>query len=100
MSFVLLLAWAVCAVAGGYMGNARGRMTIGLLLGMFLGVIGLVIILCVPRTHENQVQREADRLRVLAEARRQALMQHWPPEYQPLDADEAAESLLERGEMP
>ena len=78
MSFGLLIAWAASAVAGAYIGHSRGRQTAGLLLGMILGRAGWLVILAIPRTYANRVQREADRQLVQA----------------------AAEQLLEHGEQP
>jgi hypothetical protein len=93
---VFLLLWAFQVIVGGYIGNSRGRMTAGILVSMPLGIVGWLIILCIPRSHENKVQREMERMRVVAEARQG----YPPPEYRLRQDDEAADSLLERGEQP
>jgi hypothetical protein len=45
MAFVLL-CWIAFAALGYAVGNSKGRATEGLLLGLFLGLIGLIIIAC------------------------------------------------------
>jgi hypothetical protein len=41
---VLVLLWASCGVVGYVIGRAKGRGALGAVLGVFLGVIGVVII--------------------------------------------------------
>ena len=49
MSPVLfLISAAVFGTAAGFVGNRKGRMGLGITLGILLGLIGLIIIACVP----------------------------------------------------
>lgn len=44
----LLLLWALCALAGYYIGKSRGRAETGCALGCLLGPIGWIISACLP----------------------------------------------------
>ena len=46
MGAVIVLGWSGSAALGYVVGNGKGRATEGLLLGLFLGLIGVVIIVC------------------------------------------------------
>lgn len=66
MAFLIILTCVICAVAGYHFGNQR---TIGggagLLLGLFLGIIGLVIVLVSPRSdteYDMEIQRSYDNI--------------------------------------
>lgn len=98
MSYAYLAAWLIAAGVGAYLGNQRGRPLTGFFLGVVLNVVGWLVILAIPRTYANQVERERVRQRAAADAARQ--VRRNVPEWEPLDVDEAADSLLERGEMP
>ena len=75
---VLVIAF-ICGVVGEYVGKPKGRRTAGFFLGFFLSVIGILIVVTLPATHEAQVKAAADRLRVEEEARRQVGWPHQPP---------------------
>jgi hypothetical protein len=45
---ILVISAAVFGTAGGFVGNRKGRMGLGITLGILLGLIGLVIIACIP----------------------------------------------------
>ena len=53
----IFLAWTVFAIAGYHLGKSKGKATEGLLLGMFLGGIGLIIIAVMNPTPEIEAQR-------------------------------------------
>lgn len=44
-----IVASVICALVGALIGSKRGREFDGLLLGAFLGFIGLIILLCLPK---------------------------------------------------
>jgi hypothetical protein len=49
MSAVLILiSAAIFGTAAGVVGNKKGRMGLGVALGIVLGLIGLIIIACIP----------------------------------------------------
>ncbi|HUN32654.1 MAG TPA: hypothetical protein VMU95_11625 [Trebonia sp.] len=49
MSAVLILvSIAIFGTAAGFVGNKKGRMGLGITLGVLLGLIGLIIIACIP----------------------------------------------------
>jgi hypothetical protein len=68
-----LLIWLVVGVglgiAGWAIGKDKGRPTAGWWLGFLLGLIGLIIIACLPRTREAEAQRQ---YLIQAEAARRA----------------------------
>ena len=45
---ILLISCAVFGTAAGFVGNKKGRMGLGITLGVLLGLIGLIIIACIP----------------------------------------------------
>ena len=59
-----LLVWLVVAVGFGFagwgIGKGKGRPTLGAWLGFLLGLIGIIIIACIPKT-EAMKQAEAQR---------------------------------------
>jgi hypothetical protein len=59
-----LLIWLVVAVGFGFagwgVGNGKGRPALGAWLGFLLGLIGIIIIACIPKT-EAAKQAEAQR---------------------------------------
>jgi hypothetical protein len=75
-ALVALISALVFALIGYRLGVWKGRPSLGGLLGMFLGLIGVVIILCVPKTHEARIKKETRRLAAEQEARRR--MGHLP----------------------
>lgn len=66
--FVALIGWALIATAGYHVGKAKGRATTGLTLTILLGLIGLLILACLPKTQAVKA----------AEAQRQL---PYPPPY-------------------
>jgi hypothetical protein len=46
MSALYVLVWVACAALGYVVGKGKNRPTLGLVLGLLLGVIGLIIIAC------------------------------------------------------
>jgi hypothetical protein len=57
---ITLLVLLVCGSAGAVLGAGKGRAGVGLALGLFLGVIGIIIIVLLPATEE---QAALDKLR-------------------------------------
>jgi len=49
MQAILIVASAaIFGTAAGFVGNRKGRMGLGIALGIILGLIGLIIIACIP----------------------------------------------------
>lgn len=46
MNASLIVVWLVCAGLGFWIGKTKNRATLGLVLGLLLGIIGLIIIAC------------------------------------------------------
>jgi hypothetical protein len=65
---VALIAWALIATAGYHVGKYKGRETAGLTLTILLGLVGLLILACLPKTQAVKA----------AEAQRQL---PYPPQY-------------------
>jgi hypothetical protein len=55
----LIAVTIVCAIAGFRIGQHKGRPIAGLLLGLFLAVIGLVILAFVPATAQARARQSA-----------------------------------------
>jgi hypothetical protein len=66
--FVALIGWALIATAGYHVGKYKGRETAGLTLAILLGLVGLLILACLPKTQAVKA----------AEAQRQL---PYPPQY-------------------
>jgi hypothetical protein len=66
--FVALIGWALIVTAGYHVGKYKGRETAGLILTILLGLVGLVILACLPKTEAVKA----------AEAQRQL---PYPPQY-------------------
>jgi hypothetical protein len=47
---VALIGWALIVTAGYHVGKSKGRQTAGLTLTILLGLIGLLILACLPKT--------------------------------------------------
>jgi hypothetical protein len=52
---------ALFGVAGYRVGTARGRRVLGAVLGFALGLIGLGIVMLIPRTAEAQARHDRER---------------------------------------
>ena len=65
---VALIGWALIVTAGYHVGKSKGRQTAGLTLTILLGLIGLLILACLPKTQAVKA----------AEAQRQL---PYPPQY-------------------
>jgi uncharacterized membrane protein YfcA len=75
-ALVVLIFTVVFALIGYRVGVWKGRPSLGALLGMFLGLIGVVIMLCVPKTQEARIKKETQRLAAEQEVHRR--MGHLP----------------------
>jgi hypothetical protein len=69
-SWELFLVWVPCAIIAVVLGVWKGRVPLSVALGVILGPIGVVIMLCVPVAREAAVRRAQARLEAEAEARR------------------------------
>jgi hypothetical protein len=70
MTVTILVIWLIVAAASTAIGSAKGRGGTGMALGVFLGLLGLIIIACMSATYEVQVEREAQQIRARADAER------------------------------
>src|SRR5580693_10546109 len=52
---ILIVIWAACIAASVIIGKQKGRVALGWWMGILLGLIGVVIMLIVPKTHEQEV---------------------------------------------
>lgn len=52
-----IFVWITCAVVGGLIGNSKGRVPEGVLLGLFLGIVGVVIIAVLSPSTQARRQR-------------------------------------------
>jgi hypothetical protein len=67
---VLVIA-AVCALTGAWIGHHKGQTAAGAWLGALLGVLGVLIIVCVPKTRERKIEEARARQEIEAAAREQ-----------------------------
>src|SRR5580704_13980430 len=67
---VALIGWALIATAGYHIGKSKGREGAGLALTLLLGLLGLLILACLPKTEAVKA----------AEAQQQ-LPYPYPPQY-------------------
>jgi hypothetical protein len=44
----IVIGAVIFGTASGFVGNRKGRMGLGITLGVLLGLIGLIIIACIP----------------------------------------------------
>jgi hypothetical protein len=49
-AIVFLVIWIGLIVAGYYVGKSKGRVALGIILTIILGLIGLIIVACLPKT--------------------------------------------------
>ena len=68
---VLVVAGAL-GFAGWAIGKDKGRPVAGLWLGFLLGLIGLIILACLPRTREAKIAQAQRQYQIQAEAARRA----------------------------
>lgn len=69
---LLLLVWGGCIVAGYYLGKYKGQVQAGLVLTIILGLLGLVILAFIPRSHAAKVAEAQRHYEIQAEAARRA----------------------------
>jgi hypothetical protein len=70
--FVFVIVLAACAFAGYSIGKPKGYAGGGLALGLLLGIIGVIIIACVPTSREAKVREAQRSIEIQAEAARRA----------------------------
>ena len=71
-SVIAVILWAVFAWAGWAIGKYKGYAGRGFALGLLLGLIGLIIIACIPRSRKAKVAAAQRQYDVQAEAARRA----------------------------
>jgi len=76
----------ICAYAGRAIGTRKGHRELGELLGLFFGILGVAIIVCVPKSQEARVREAEARLRAEDEARRRLDAEGRWPNRNPWDA--------------
>lgn len=82
-ALIIFIIWLASAFIAGCVGRLRGRWGLGVTLGVFLGVIGVLIIALVPKNYDNLARQEAEaskrdaRERQLREAARERRRQHY-----------------------
>lgn len=64
---IFLAVALICGFAGDRIGKYKGR-GYGFPLGFLLGVIGLVILACLPRTEDAKVEARTRQMRIEREA--------------------------------
>lgn len=70
--FVALIGWALIATAGYHVGKSKGRAATGLTLTILFGLLGMLILACLPKTQAVK----------MAEAQqRQYQLPYPPPQY-------------------
>ena len=70
--FVALIGWALIATAGYHVGKSKGRAAAGLTLTILFGLVGMLILACLPKTQAVK----------MAEAQqRQYQLPYPPPQY-------------------
>ena len=67
-TFILLVVYVPALIICVKLGNQKGHSTLGWAMGLLLGWIGVAVMLCVSKTHEQEVADAARRLRIEAEA--------------------------------
>jgi hypothetical protein len=73
---LFIIVWCVAAtIVGAFVGDYKGRTWTGVLLGFFLGWIGVIITACLPPTQEKRVQRMQRDMHLQDEAKRRYLGQ-------------------------
>ena len=68
-TLVLLLVYLAALVICVKLGNKKGERALGWITGLLLGWIGVVIMLLVRKTHDQEVADAARRMEIEAEAR-------------------------------
>ena len=69
---LLILTWVGCVVAGYFLGKYKGQVEAGLILTILLGLLGLVIVACLPRSRQAKVAAAQRQYEIQAEAARRA----------------------------
>lgn len=83
LTLVFLVIWLAMAFIAGVIGRLRGRWALGVTLGIFLGMIGILIIALIPKNYDNLARQEAEavkrdtRERQLREAARERQRRHY-----------------------
>jgi hypothetical protein len=76
-----LIGWALIVTAGYFIGKNKGREVAGVILAALLGLIGLVIVACLPRSRATKMAVEAQEQRQYDIQQAQAAGYPPPPAY-------------------
>lgn len=77
--FVILVFWGIPIFAGYHVGKYKGQTSTGVILTIILGLLGLIIVACLPRSDEAKVAAAQRQYAIQAEAARRAGYP-WPPQ--------------------
>jgi hypothetical protein len=80
---IWLVMGTVFGLIGWGIGKGKGRAAAGWWLGLLLGIIGVIIIACLPRSREAQVAKAQRQYEIHMEAARRAGYQYPPQPYAP-----------------
>jgi len=75
---VIVIALLLMALIGGLIGARKGKGSTGALLGFFLGIIGIIIVLCLEPTREELIRRERERLAIQQAIHQPSMPPDWP----------------------
>ena len=78
-ALVALIGWALIVTAGYHVGKYKGRQTAGLTLTILLGLVGLLILACLPKTQAVKMAEAQRQYELQAEAARRAGFPYPPP---------------------
>ena len=81
---LLIFTWIGSVIAGYFLGKYKGQTGAGITLTIILGLLGLIILACLPRTHAAKVADAQRQYEIQAEAARRAGYPYPPQQpYQP-----------------
>jgi hypothetical protein len=96
-----LIGWSGVIIAGFYVGKHKGREGAGIALTILLGLVGLLILACLPQTEAAKIEAAQREYQMRAEAARRAGYLY-PPEqpYQPYPPGQSPYPQQPPGQWP